>query len=236
MNRKKMEDQNRHNIKGMTLIELLIGMIICAMVISGIYRVFIAQSKAYTVQDQVVEVQQSVRSAMEILLRDLRMTGFDFDNLNSPITITTPIASPLSDNAIKVIYEYYDKNAAQYQKHTVAYWRDAASSTMFRQLTVNDIEGPQEPLLENVDEFSLTYGVDSNEDGALDDRNGDGVITGETFPVGDFLPAGAVEMSKVVAVRVTLTARPIQVNPDMKAVSPRTLVSMVTLRNLCLVR
>lgn len=236
MNRKKMEDQDRHNIKGMTLIELLIGMIICAMVIAGIYRVFIAQSKAYTVQDQVVEVQQSVRSAMEILLRDLRMTGFDFDNLNSPITITTPIATPLSDNAITVTYEYYDKTTAQYQKHTAAYWRDAASSKMFRRLTVNDVP-TEETLLENVDEFSLTYGVDSNEDGALDDLNGDGVITGETFPVGDFLQAGAVGTSKVVAVRVTLTARPIQVNPDVKAgVSPRTLVSMVTLRNLCLVR
>jgi type IV pilus assembly protein PilW len=220
MNRKKMEDQNRHNIKGMTLIELLIGMIICSMVIAGIYRVFIAQSKAYTVQDQVVEVQQSVRSAMEILLRDLRMTGFDFDNSNSPITITTPIASPLSDNAITVSYEYYDKSAAQYQKHTVAYWRDALSSKMFRQLTVNDVAGPQESLLENVEELKFIYGVDSNEDGALD----------------NWVSAGAVGMSKVVAVSVTLTARPIQVNPDVKAVSPRTLVTMVTLRNLCLVR
>ncbi len=220
MNRKKTENQNRHSIKGMTLIELLIGMIICSMVVAGIYRVFIAQSKAYTVQDQVVEVQQSVRSAMEILLRDLRMTGFDFDNLNSPITITTPIASPLSDNAITVTYEYYDKNAAQYQKHTVAYWRDAASSTMFRQLTVNDVAGPQETLLENVEELKFTYGVDSNEDGALD----------------NWVSAGGVGMSKVVAVSIILTARPIQVNPDVKAVSPRTLVSMVTLRNLCLVR
>jgi type IV pilus assembly protein PilW len=220
MNRKKTENQNRHSIKGMTLIELLIGMIICSMVVAGIYRVFIAQSKAYTVQDQVVEVQQSVRSAMEILLRDLRMTGFDFDNLNSPITITTPIASPLSDNAITVTYEYYDKNAAQYQKHTVAYWRDAASSTMFRQLTVNDVAGPQETLLENVEELKFTYGVDANEDGALD----------------NWVSAGGVGISKVVAVSITLTARPIQVNPDVKAVSPRTLVSMVTLRNLCLVR
>ena len=102
-----MKNQNRFDIKGMTLIELLVAMIICGMVIAGIYRVFIAQSKAYTVQDQVVEVQQSVRSAMEILLRDLRMAGFDYDN--SPITITNPIATPLSDDSITVNYEYYEK-------------------------------------------------------------------------------------------------------------------------------
>jgi type IV pilus assembly protein PilW len=218
MNWKKMKDRNRLNIKGMTLIELLVAMIICAMVVAGIYRVFIAQSKAYTVQDQVVEVQQSVRSAMEILLRDLRMTGFDYDN--SPVAITVPIATPLSDNSIAVNYEYYDKNTAQYQKHTVAYWRDVASSRMIRQLTVNDVARPQETLLENVDEFSFTYGVDTNDDGALD----------------NWVSAGAVGTSKVVAVRVTVTARPVQVNPDVQAISPRTLVSMVTLRNLCLVK
>lgn len=218
MNRKNMKDQSQLNIKGITLIELLVALVICGMVVAGIYRVFVAQSKAYTIQDQVVEVQQSVRSAMEILLRDLRMTGFDYDN--SPITITTPIATPLTDSSITVSYEYYDKNLAQYQKHAVAFWRDAASSKMIRQLIVNDVPRPQETLLENVDEFSFTYGVDTNDDGALD----------------NWASAGAVGTSKVVAVRVTLTARPIQVNPDIKAVSPRTLVSMVTLRNLCLVK
>jgi len=218
MNRKKMKDRNRLNIKGMTLIELLVAMIICGMVVAGIYRVFIAQSKAYTVQDQVVEVQQSVRSAMEILLRDLRMTGFDYDN--SPLAITIPIATPLSDNSIAVNYEYYDKNTALYQKHTVAYWRDVSSSRMIRQLIVNDVARPEETLLENVNELNFTYGVDVNDDGAMD----------------NWVTAVTVGTSKVVAVRATLTARPIQVNPDSKIISPRTLVSSVTLRNLCLLK
>jgi type IV pilus assembly protein PilW len=213
-----MKNRNRFGIKGMTLMELLVALVICGMVVSGIYRVFIAQSRAYTVQDQVVEVQQSVRSVMEILLRDLRMTGFDYDN--TPITISTPIVTPLSDNGITVNYEYYDKTALQYQKHTVAYWRDAPTSRLIRQLSVNDVARPQENLLENVEVLNFTYGVDVNEDGAL----------------GNWVSAGGVGASKVVAVRVTLTARPVQVNPDVKMVSPRTLVSNVTFRNLCLIR
>ena len=213
-----MKNRNRFGIKGMSLIELLVALVICGMVVAGIYRVFIAQSRAYTVQDQVVEVQQSVRSAMEILLRDLRMTGFDYDN--TPITITTPIVTPLSENAMTVTYEYYDKTVPQYQKHTVAYWRDAPTSRLIRQLTVNDVARPQENLLENVEVLNFTYGVDVNEDGALE----------------NWVSAGGVGTSKVVAVRVTLTARPVQVNPDVQMVSPRTLVSAVTLRNLCLVK
>jgi type IV pilus assembly protein PilW len=216
----RMKKMKRLNRKGVTLIELLIALVICGMVAAGIYQVFIAQSKAYTVQDQVTEVQQSVRSAMEILLRDLRMAGYDSDNLLSTITITSPIAN-LSDNSITVNYEYYDKTLAQYQKHTVGYWRDGGSSSLIRQLTVNDVASPQETLLENVENLNFTYGVDVNEDGALD----------------NWVPAGSIGISKVVAVRVTMTARPVQINPDHnKMISPRTLVSNVTLRNLCMIK
>ena len=215
-----MKKMKRLNRKGVTLIELLVALVICGMVAAGIYQVFIAQSKAYTVQEQVTEVQQSVRSAMEILLRDLRMAGYDNDNILSTITINSPIAN-LSDNAITVNYEYYDKTLAQYQKHTVAYWRDGGSSSLIRQLTVDNGGRPQETLLDNVENLNFRYGVDVNEDGALD----------------DWVKAGDIGVSKVVAVRVTLTARPVQINPDNnKMISPRTLVSNVTLRNLCMVR
>lgn len=205
--------------KGITLIELLIALVIFGTVIGGIYRLFVAQSKAYTVQDQVVEVQQGIRSVMEILLRDLRMTGFDDDSPNSKITISTPLI--VGDHSITVSYEY--DNTTQY---TITYSRDAATSKLTRQLTTikdngSSIAGPQETLLENVDALDFTYGVDTNDDGALD----------------TWVPAGGIGIAKVVAVRVNLTARPDQNNQDVKnLVSPRTLNSIVTLRNLCLAK
>jgi len=67
------------NEKGVTLIELLVALVICAIVVAAIYRLFVAQTRAYTVQDQVAEVQQNVRNAMELIVRDIRMTGFDDD-------------------------------------------------------------------------------------------------------------------------------------------------------------
>jgi hypothetical protein len=83
------------------------------------------------------------------------------------------------------------------------------------------VAGPQETLLENVEYLDFRYGVDESDDGALD----------------NWVAAGSIGKSKVVAVRVTLTARPVQINPDHnKMISPRTLISKVTLRNLCMVR
>jgi prepilin-type N-terminal cleavage/methylation domain-containing protein len=205
-----------YNKRGVTLIELLVVLVITAVVMAGVYRLFISQSKAYTVQDQVAEVQQSIRSAMEILLRDLRMTGFDDDNTFSTVTIATPIDfTSSSDTSIKVNYEYYDTTDLTYKKYTVAYWRDASSNLM-RELSINDVVTNTDILLENVNVLDFTYGIDTNSDGAVE----------------SWVSAAGVGSNRVIAVRVTLTARPTQVNPDLLMVSPRTLVSAVTFRNL----
>jgi prepilin-type N-terminal cleavage/methylation domain-containing protein len=210
-----MKRSSIYNKRGVTLIELLVVLVISSVVMAGVYRLFISQSKAYTVQDQVAEVQQSIRSAMEILLRDLRMTGFDDDNTLSTVTIVNPIDNPLSDTSIKVNYEYYDTTDLTYKKYTVAYWRDASSNLM-RELSINDVVTNTDILLENVNVLNFTYGIDTNSDGAVE----------------SWVSAAGVGSNKVIAVRVTLTARPTQVNPDLLMVSPRTLVSAVTFRNL----
>lgn len=212
-----MTNESTLNRKGITLIELLVALVISGVVIAGMYRVFIAQSRAYTVQDQVIEVQQSIRGGMEILLRDLRMAGFDSDDVGSKINITDPIIA--GDHSVTVRYEY--DNTTQY---TITYSRDAATKRLLRQLTTiiddgSPTVGPQEALVENVEALDFTYGVDTNDDGAAD----------------SWVSAGGIGMGKVVAVRVVLTANPDQTNPDVKnGVSPRTLISAVALRNLCL--
>ena len=206
--------------KGVTLIELLVGLAIFGIVVGAIYRLFIVQTKAYTVQDQAVEVQQNVRSAMEILLRDLRMTGYDDDSPASTITVTPPILPPIQDTAITVSYEYYNTAAANYELHTVAY--SVAAANLIRQWTVTPAGGAAnvftDPILENVDALTFTYGVDDDpQDGAVD----------------RWVNAAGVGTSKVIAVSVTLTARPDQTNPDVqKRVSPRTLTSAVMFRNI----
>jgi prepilin-type N-terminal cleavage/methylation domain-containing protein len=195
--------------KGVTLIELLVALVICAIAVAAIYRLFIVQTRAYTVQDQIVEVQQTVRSAMDILVRDLQMTGYD-DDSTPAVTIITPIATPLTNNSITVSYEYTG------QRHSIAYWVDG-SQTFFRQVTIDAAAGPADILLQNVDALTFTYGVDPDEDGDVD----------------SWVNAAGVGSSKVIAASVTLTARPTAASPDVpQMVSPRTLTSAVTFRNL----
>jgi prepilin-type N-terminal cleavage/methylation domain-containing protein len=62
--------------KGVTLIELLIALVISAIIIAGIYRTFIHQQKTYATQEQVADMQQNVRVAINRMMREIRMAGF----------------------------------------------------------------------------------------------------------------------------------------------------------------
>jgi type IV pilus assembly protein PilW len=64
------------NRKGITLIELLVALTISGILVSGVYRTFVSQQHTYTVQDQVVDMQQNVRLAINRMTRELRMAGF----------------------------------------------------------------------------------------------------------------------------------------------------------------
>lgn len=64
------------NRKGITLIELLVALTISGILVAGVYRTFVSQQHTYTVQDQVVDMQQNVRLAINRMTRELRMAGF----------------------------------------------------------------------------------------------------------------------------------------------------------------
>jgi len=69
----------------------------------------------------------------------------------------------------------------------------------------------------------------------MDDQNADGVIDDNDWVIA--ATVNALGNPRVIAVRVLLTARPDQTNTDVKEmVAPRSLESIVTLRNLFLIR
>lgn len=191
----------KYNDRGVTLIELLVVLVIAGMVIAGFYRIFIAQSKAYAVQDQVAEVQQNVRNAMEIIVRDLSMAGCDDESNLLPFNNPLPL---IADNSITVSYEYFNQTTLATELNTVAY-----------NLMGTDLLRNGEPILENVDQLVFTYGIDTDNDGY----------------VNNWVNAGGVGTSIIISVRVQLIAEPNPVNPDLRTVSPRRLDSIVSMRN-----
>lgn len=233
MKKELFKSQSIFHERGITLIELLVALTIFGTMIGAIYRVFIAQARAYAVQDQVVEVQQDIRGAMELMLRDLRMAGFQTEIFNSPVITGTPIVTPLQNSSITVNYEYIA--GATTVINQVQYFLQAgAGGTQNLMYTLTQTPGAANTdiILQNVNGLVFTYGIDQDHDGNQDDLNNDNQIDGS-----DFLTAAQVNAlgagARVVAVRVNLTAMPTAVDPDItKMVSPRQLTSSVFMRNM----
>jgi len=75
MKRSDIDIQLKTN-KGVTLIELLIALVMSSLLTAALYQVFIGQQKIYMVQEQVVDVQQNVRVAINRMMSEIRMAGF----------------------------------------------------------------------------------------------------------------------------------------------------------------
>jgi type IV pilus assembly protein PilW len=62
---------------GFTLIELMVALGVSTVIIGLVVATLISQQKNHVTQDALVDMQQSLRAAMEVLGGDLQMAGYD---------------------------------------------------------------------------------------------------------------------------------------------------------------
>jgi prepilin-type N-terminal cleavage/methylation domain-containing protein len=217
----KMNLRNSLNLKGITLIELLVALLIFGMAGAGIYRLFVGHSTAYVIQEQVAEVQQDVRGAAELLTRDLRMAGYKNDN--STVSVNRPIfpgtyGLTAMNNAVRIEYEVEAGQGNSNTRCTVVYNFNAGR--IIRELYVdnNNIPVSNDVLLGNVTAFNFTYGLDIDSAGEYDGA------------VDQWVSGTNVNDRRVIAVQFVLAAGP-DPNETFNNVSPRTLTTTVPLRN-----
>lgn len=65
------------NNTGFTLIELMMVIVVSTVIMALVWTTTTMQERSYITQEQVVEIQQNLRAAINILSRDIRMAGFD---------------------------------------------------------------------------------------------------------------------------------------------------------------
>lgn len=139
---------------GVTLTELLIALALTGIVAGAIYKIFISQGRAYTVQSEVAEMQQNLRAGVFMMEREIRMAGYDPTRAaNTEILTAAPgdleFTADLNgdgetdDPSEHMIYTHYDTNA------------DGTSDALGRN-DVNAGAGTQ-LLAENIDELNFVY-------------------------------------------------------------------------------
>jgi len=75
-----MQNSTKNCERGFTLIELLIAMALALVVIGSLASTFIIQQKTYNTQEQIAEMTQNGRAAMDMMTSEIRMTGYGAPN------------------------------------------------------------------------------------------------------------------------------------------------------------
>jgi type IV pilus assembly protein PilW len=139
---------------GVTLTELLIALALTGIVAGAIYNIFSSQSKAYTIQSEVAEMQQNLRAGIFMMEREIRMVGYD-PTREADAQILTAAPGQLEftadlngdgdtdDPNEHMIYTLYDTDA------------DGTSDALGRN-DVNSGAGTQ-LLAENIDQLNYVY-------------------------------------------------------------------------------
>jgi prepilin-type N-terminal cleavage/methylation domain-containing protein len=83
---------------GFTLTEVMVTVAIFAIVLTAVYAAFNSQFQSYQTQEDVVTVQSDIRSAAEMLTRDIRNAGFGIPSGSGVTTIAAASASSITLN------------------------------------------------------------------------------------------------------------------------------------------
>jgi type IV pilus assembly protein PilW len=192
---------------GFTLIELLIAMTIGLIILTALSSTFLMQRKIYDVQEQVAEMVQTARAAMDMMSREIRMAGY------APTGGTMQRSDPIGAKFVGISYDanklqiYADLNGDEDTDDSnegITYTYDAANLQIDR-----NTGGGDQPFAENIDDFKVLY------------QDADGNTTSTT--------------ANIRQIEITITARTARPDRDYSANSgyrTYTLTSFITPRNL----
>jgi type IV pilus assembly protein PilW len=62
---------------GFTLMELLVAMTISLVVLAGVAKTFTAQSRQNTAEEQISQMQQNARAALDLMVREIQMAKYN---------------------------------------------------------------------------------------------------------------------------------------------------------------
>ena len=70
--------KNKKNISGVTLVEILIGIVITTIIMGAIYTTYSVVNKTYSQVSEKAGISESSRDLVSMLIRDVRMAGFKY--------------------------------------------------------------------------------------------------------------------------------------------------------------
>jgi prepilin-type N-terminal cleavage/methylation domain-containing protein len=129
---------------GFTLIELLAGILISVILMAGFYSVFFSQQTAFSAQEQVAEMNQNIRAALDLMTREIRLAGYK----NSTSTFNG--VATATSNSIRILADLNQDGDTADENEDISYTYNAGSLQICR-------NGVGLPVADNITNLSLQY-------------------------------------------------------------------------------
>jgi type IV pilus assembly protein PilW len=173
------------------------------IVLGAISSVFLTQGQTYDAQEQITDMVQTARAAMDMISREIRMAGYDpantgFNGITFDFSQLQIDADINGDGNIINIDKSYDSN-----EHIVYKYDDQDSEYQIKRKTGN---GYFQPFAANIESFTFEY------------LGSDGNFTNTS--------------ENIRQIRITITARTSKIDRALGDYRRYTLTSLVTPRNL----
>lgn len=140
---------------GLTIIELMVAMAVSMVVLGALTTTVILQRKAYAIQEQVVEMTQTARAAMDIIGREVRMAGYYSPEIPMQRYRSTEpnfVGIPVSNSRLEIFADLTGDGDTLDMNEHIIYTFDAKMQMIRR-----NTGGGAQPFAENIDAFSFQY-------------------------------------------------------------------------------
>lgn len=203
-------EQDVHISNGFTLVEVLMAMFVGLVVLAAIYAVYVTQHREYSRQEQITEMHQNARMAMDMMSKDIMMAGYGPSNhtrcsgtgtATNCVGITSANATSISITADLNDNKSITADTSNPHENISYYLYSSDGITTLGRVS----NGTLQPAVENISALTFAY---------LDSAG-----------------TATTNLAFIRTVQITLTAKTAKIDPNLNTFHTYTLTSNVEIRN-----
>ena len=136
-------------VGGFTLVEMMVSMAMSLVVLAAIAGTFTVQTRQNSAEEQIGQMQQNVRGALDLMIREIQMAGYkpaggSFNGIETSTSTTLRIKLDLNSSGVETDDATDD----------ISYSFDSSTGLITR--TLNNT-GSSATVADNITAFSFTY-------------------------------------------------------------------------------
>ena len=179
---------------GFSLVELLLAMGISLVILIAIYSVFTITSKNSTTQNATASAQQSLRTSIGLMARDIRAAGLDpLDSDNFGFVEATRTKIRFTADSIDTVTDEFNGTVDAARLEQITYEFQDAQDQIMQTLYEGTGSPSQAPLIRNIDNVQFAY-LDADNADLID-----ATLTPPQVPADDLINIRTVEIQITVA-------------------------------------